>query len=88
MITVSMDLPFAQERWRAGAGAAHRLVSAHRSEEFARAYGLLVQELRLLRRAVFVIGRDDRIAYAEYVKEQRDEPDYAAALAAVRALLA
>lgn len=87
MITVSMDLPFAQERWRAAAGATHRLVSAHRNEEFARAYGLLVRELRLLRRAVFVIGRDDRIAYAEYVREQRDEPDYPGALEAVRALM-
>lgn len=82
-----MDLPFAQHRWRAEAGATHRLVSAHRNEEFARAYGLLVRELRLLRRAVFVIGRDDRIAYVEYVKEQRDEPDYQRAMGAVKALL-
>ena len=87
MITVSMDLPFAQHRWRAEAGATHRLVSAHKSEAFAKAYGLLVQELRLLRRAVFVIGRDDRIAYVEYVKDQTEEPDYGRALAAVKAAL-
>ena len=83
-----MDLPFAQHRWRTEAGATHRLVSAHKDEGFAKDYGLLVQEHRLLRRAVFVIGRDDRIAHVEYVKEQLDEPDYARALEALRALLA
>jgi len=88
MITVSMDLPFAQHRWRAEAGAGHRLVSAHKNEAFAKAYGLLVEELRLLRRAVFVIAPDNRIAYAEYVKDQLDEPDYARALEAIRELLA
>jgi thiol peroxidase len=87
MITVSMDLPFAQHRWRAEAGATHRLVSAHKNERFAKEYGLLVEELRLLRRAVFVIGPDDRVAYAEYVKDQLDEPDYQRALEAVKALL-
>ena len=87
MITVSMDLPFAQHRWRAEAGATHRLVSAHKNEAFAKAYGLLVQELRLLRRAVFVIGPDDRVAYVEYVKDQVDEPDYTRALEAVKAAL-
>lgn len=87
MITVSMDLPFAQHRWRAEAGVTHRLVSAHKNEAFAKAYGLLVQELRLLRRAVFVIGRDDRIAYVEYVKDQTEEPDYTRALEAVKAVL-
>jgi len=87
MITVSMDLPFAQHRWRAETGATHRLVSAHKNEQFAKEYGLLVEELRLLRRAVFVIGPDDRIAYAEYVKEQLNEPDYAAVLEAVKAAL-
>ena len=83
-----MDLPFAQHRWRTEAGVTHRLVSAHRNEGFAKEYGLVVQEHRLLRRAVFVIGPDDRIGYVEYVKEQLDEPDYAAALEAARALLA
>ena len=87
MITVSMDLPFAQHRWRTEAGVTHRLVSAHKNEAFAKAYGLLVQELRLLRRAVFVIGPDDRVAYVEYVKDQVDEPDYARALEVVKAAL-
>ncbi len=87
MITVSMDLPFAQHRWRAEAGATHRLVSAHKNERFAKEYGLLVEELRLLRRAVFVIGPDDRVAYAEYVKEQLDEPDYTRVIEVVRAVL-
>jgi thiol peroxidase len=87
MITVSMDLPFAQHRWRAEAGVTHRLVSAHKNEAFAKAYGLLVQELRLLRRAVFVIAPDDRVACVEYVKDQVDEPDYARALGVVKAAL-
>ena len=82
LYTVSMDLPFALARWQAAAGVGHQLVSAHRDERFARDYGVLLKEWRLLQRAVFVIGRDDRVAYAEYVADQRREPDYAAALAA------
>ena len=82
-----MDLPFAQHRMRTEGGATHRLVSAHKNEGFAKDYGLLVQDHRLLRRAIVVIGPDDRVAYVEYVKEQLHEPDYAAALEAVRALL-
>jgi len=82
-----MDLPFAQHRWRTEAGVTHRLVSAHKNERFAKDYGLLVQEHRLLRRAVFVIGAADRIAHVEYVKEQLDEPDYARVVEVVRALL-
>ena len=82
-----MDLPFAQHRWRTEAGVTHRLVSAHKNEAFAKEYGLLVQEHRLLRRAVFVIGPDDRVAYVEYVKEQLDEPDYARAIEVVKAVL-
>jgi thiol peroxidase len=82
--TISMDLPFAQTRWRSAEGVTHRALSAHRSEQFGRDYGALIKEWRLLQRAVFVIDRDDRIVYAEYVADQMREPDYAAAIAAVR----
>jgi thiol peroxidase len=83
--TVSMDLPYAQARLNRAEGVQHRALSAHRSEDFGRDYGVLIREWRLLQRAVFVIDRDDRIAHAEYVADQIREPDYAAAVAAARA---
>jgi thiol peroxidase len=84
LYTVSMDLPFAQARWRAAERVEHETLSSHRSEDFGRDYGVLLREWRLLQRAVFVIDANDRIAYAEYVADQMAEPDYDAALAAAR----
>jgi len=84
LYTISMDLPFAQARWSGAEQVGHQAVSAHKDEAFGRAYGVLLEEWRLLQRAVFVVGRDDRIAYAEYVADQMQEPDYDAAMAAVR----
>lgn len=83
--TVSMDLPFAQARWHTEAGVKHQALSSHRSEQFGQDYGVLLKEWRLLQRAVFVIDRDDRVVYTEYVADQMREPDYDAALAAVKA---
>ena len=83
--TVSMDLPFAQARWCGAEGVAHQALSAHKSAQFGRDYGVLLKEWRLLQRAVFVIGRDDTIAHAEYVADQLLEPDYDVAVRAVRA---
>ena len=80
--TVSMDLPFAQARWRAAEGVTHEALSGHRSEEFGRAYGVLLREWRLLQRAVFVIDGGGTITHAEYVADQMAEPDYDAAIAA------
>ena len=82
--TVSMDLPYAQARWQSAEGVAHQALSAHRSEQFGQEYGVLIKEWRLLQRAVFVIDKEDRIAYAEYVADQMREPDYDAAVAAAR----
>jgi len=82
--SVSMDLPYAQARWHSAEGVTHQSLSAHKSERFGQDYGVLIKEWRLLQRAVFVIGRDDRIAYAEYVPDQMKEPDYAAAMEAAR----
>jgi thiol peroxidase len=82
--TVSMDLPYAQSRWQQAEGVTHQALSAHKDEAFGRDYGVLIKEWRLLQRAVFVIDRDDRIVYAEYVPDQMQEPNYEAALAAVR----
>jgi thioredoxin-dependent peroxiredoxin len=84
--TVSMDLPFAQARWRAAEGVGHEALSSHRSEAFGRAYGVLLSEWRLLQRAVFVIDGSGRIVHAEYVADQMAEPDYDAAVAAARSL--
>src|SRR3954447_7179390 len=84
LYTISMDLPYAQARWRAAQGATHEALSAHKSEAFGRAYGVLLKEWRLLQRAVFAIGRDDHIAHAEYVPDQMQEPDYYAAVQVAR----
>jgi thioredoxin-dependent peroxiredoxin len=82
--TISMDLPYAQNRWRNAEKVGHEALSAHQSEQFGQDYGVLLKEWRLLQRAVFVIDRDDRIAYAEYVNDQMREPNYTAAMEAVR----
>jgi thiol peroxidase len=83
--TVSMDLPYAQARLNRAEGVQHRALSAHRSEDFGRDYGVLIRDWRLLQRSVFVIDREDRIVHAEYVVDQLQEPDYEAAVAAARA---
>jgi len=81
--TVSMDLPFAQARWQTAENIGHTALSAHRDEAFGRDYGVFLKEWRLLQRAVFVVDRGDRIAYAEYVADQMHEPDYDAAISAI-----
>jgi thiol peroxidase len=86
--TISMDLPFAQARWRAAEQVDHEMLSSHRSEAFGRAYGVLLREWRLLQRAVFVIDRRNRVAHAEYVADQMVEPNYDAAVAVARSLAA
>jgi thiol peroxidase len=63
-----------------------QLLSAHRGEQFAQDYGVWLNQGRQLARAVFVLDRANRIAYAEYVANPLCEPDYAAALQAVRQL--
>ena len=85
-LCVSMDLPFAQARWRAAEGVGHETLSRHRSEAFGRAYGVLLREWRLLQRAVFVIDGSGQIVHAEYVADQMAEPDYDAAVAAARSI--
>jgi thiol peroxidase len=88
ILTVSMDLPFAQARF-CGAENIDRVkvLSDHRDASFAQAYGTLVKELRLESRAIFVIDRDGTIRYVEYVPEIASHPNYDAALHAVKSLL-
>ena len=84
VLTVSMDLPFAQQRW-CGAADIDRVetVSDYRYAAFGQAFGVLIKELRLLARAVWVVDGDGVVRYTELVKEVADEPDYEAALNAV-----
>jgi len=80
-----MDLPFAQRRWCAAAGVERvETLSDHREASFGRAYGVLMEDLRLLARAVFVVDRDDRVTYVEYVPEVASLPNFEAAVAAAR----
>lgn len=82
VLTVSMDLPFAQGRWCGLAGADKiQMLSDHQEASFGNAYGVLIKELRLLSRAIFIVGPDDKIQYVEYVKEITQHPDYEKALA-------
>ena len=85
VLTVSADLPFAQARF---CGAANidrvKTLSDHRELSFGQAYGVLIKELKLLARSVFVIDAADRVQYLEIVKEVTNHPNYDAALAAVR----
>jgi thiol peroxidase len=87
-LTVSMDLPFAQKRWCGAAGITQvQTLSDHRDASFGESYGVLIKELRLLARAVFVVDREGVIRYEELVSEIVNEPNYDAALTAVKKLV-
>jgi thiol peroxidase len=86
--TISMDLPFAQKRWCGAAGIdAVKTLSDHRDASFGKAFGVLIPDLRLLARAVFVLDKQGVIKYSQLVSEVTDEPDYDAALKAAQNLL-
>jgi len=85
VLTISMDLPFAQQRWCGSANAEYvQTLSDHRKADFGNAFGVLIKELRLLGRAVFVVDKEGVIRYIQIVDELTDEPDYEAALKAVK----
>ena len=87
ILTVSTDLPFAQKRW-CGAAGVDKVVtlSDHREADFGKSYGVLIKELRLLARAIFVVDKQGVVRYTQLVKEIGDEPDYGAVLEAARNL--
>ena len=88
VLVISMDLPFAQGRWCGAAGVENiRTLSDHREGSFGESYGVLIKELRLLSRAVWVVDRKGKICYQELVKEITSAPDYDAALGAIRDIL-
>lgn len=86
IFSVSVDLPFALNRYCAAEGIdAVKVTSDYKDLDFGQKYGVVIEELRLLSRAVFVIDKNDKIVYVEYVKEVATEPDYEKALAAAKA---
>jgi thiol peroxidase len=88
IITISMDLPFAQKRWCGAAGIEKVItLSDHFDASFGLTYGVLIKELRLLARAVFVVDRKGIIQYIQIVKEVADEPDYDKVIEAVKKLI-
>lgn len=89
ILTISMDLPFAQKRWCGAAGVDKlQTLSDHREADFGQKYGLLIKELRLLARAVLVVDRQGIIRYLNIVPEIAEEPDYEAVLKVVQELAA
>lgn len=86
VLTVSVDLPFAQKRWCGANGIENvQTVSDHRDLSFGEAYGVHIKELRLLARAVFVVDSNDKVTHVEYVSEATNHPNYEAAIEAVKA---
>lgn len=88
ILTVSVDLPFAQARWCGAEGIdAVQTLSDHKDLSFGKAYGIVIKELRLLARSIFVIDKDDKVTYVEYVPEVTDHPNYEKAIEAVKEAL-
>ena len=88
VLTISTDLPFAQKRWCGAAGVDKvKTLSDHREAAFGQAYGVLIKELRLLARSIFVLDKNGVVQYIQHVKEISQEPDYDAVIAAVKKLV-
>ncbi|MGE6378674.1 thiol peroxidase [Peribacillus muralis] len=86
VLTISNDLPFAQKRWCAASGLENvQVLSDHRDLSFGEAYGVVMQELRLLARSVFVVNSSDEITFVEYVSEGTNHPNYEGAIEAAKA---
>ena len=85
---LSMDLPYAQKRWCGAAGVEQVMtLSDHLSADFGEKYGVLIKERRILRRAVFVVGKDNKVVYAAYMPVLGDEPNYQEVLEAAKKAL-
>ena len=86
VLTISMDLPFAQKRWCGAAGVDKvETLSDHKDASFGTNYGFLIEELRLLSRGVVVINKDNKVTYVEYVPEVTQAVNFDAALEAIKA---
>ncbi|MFD1349849.1 thiol peroxidase [Oceanobacillus caeni] len=85
VLTISMDLPFAQARWCAAEGIENvDTLSDHKDASFGESYGVLMKENRLLARAIFVVDSNNQVTYVEYVPEVTDHPNYEAAIEAAK----
>lgn len=85
ILTISVDLPFAQKRWTAENGLSQaKIFSDYRDLSFGEAYGVIMKEFRLLARSVFVIDSNDQVTYVEYVSEGTNHPNYEAAIEAAK----
>lgn len=88
VLTVSVDLPFAQSRWSSAEGIDNIIIlSDYKDRSFGQSYGVLIKEIQLLMRSVFVIDADNTVQYVEYVGEMTEHPNYKNAVAAVKALV-
>ena len=87
VLTISVDLPFAQKRWCAAAGVDKvKTLSDYQDRSFGEAYGVLIKEVKLLSRSLFLIDADDTVRYIQHVKEVSTEPDYEAVLKALKGI--
>ncbi|MHB0947228.1 MAG: thiol peroxidase [Sedimentisphaerales bacterium] len=88
VLAISMDLPFGQNRWCIAADVKNVFIlSDHRTASFGQAYGVLLKDLRLLARAVFVVDKESVVRYEEIVSEITHEPNYDEALEEVKKYL-
>jgi thioredoxin-dependent peroxiredoxin len=87
-LTVSLDLPFAQNRFCGAENIKNiRAASDYQDRNFGNSYGTLIEELKILSRAVFVLDKNGKVVYAQYVPEVASEPDYEPALKALQSAL-
>ncbi|NOU67311.1 thiol peroxidase [Paenibacillus sp. LMG 31461] len=88
VLTISVDLPFAQARWCGAAGIDKVItLSDYKTKSFGEAYGVLIKEIQLDMRAIFVIDANDTVQYVEYLGEMTSHPNYEAAVEAVKKLV-
>lgn len=87
VLTISNDLPFAQKRWTADEGLENAVtLSDHRDLSFGENYGVVMEELRLLARSVFILDENNKVVYVEYVPEGTDHPNYDKAIEALQSM--
>ncbi|MDQ0195882.1 thiol peroxidase [Paenibacillus wynnii] len=88
ILTISMDLPFAQARWCGASGIESVItLSDHKEASFGEAYGVLIKEFRLDMRSIFVLDKNNIITYVEYLGEMAESPNFEAAVSAVKSLM-
>ncbi len=88
VLTVSLDLPFAQNRFCGAEEVTNmRVGSDYQNRNFGQSWGVLIEELKLLTRAVYVLDAEGKVVHADIVSEVTSEPDYDAALTALKGLL-